>query len=93
VNDAVPGRNMTLDPYTLAGIAGAAILVAAYFASQNDWVSSGDWRFPLANLVGSVLILVSLYTDWNLPSAVIEAFWAAISLFGLVRRIRRPAPR
>jgi len=83
---------MTHDLYTLAGMLGAAILVAAYFASQNDWLSSGDWRFPLANLVGSVLILVSLYTEWNLPSAVIEAFWAAIILFGIVRRIRPPTP-
>jgi hypothetical protein len=35
--------------------------------------------------VGSALILVSLYDAWNWPSVVIELFWAAISIYGLLR--------
>ena len=35
-----------------------------------------------------LLIMASLWTAWNFPSAVIEAIWAAISLYGLVRRWR-----
>lgn len=83
---------MALDLFTLSGMAGAAVLVVAYFASQRDWLRADDWRFPLANLVGSLLILVSLYTAWNLPSVVIELFWAAISLYGLRRRRSRTPP-
>lgn len=78
-----------LDLPTLAGFAGAFLLMAAYFASQQDWIGTEDWRFPAANLAGSLLILVSLATAWNLPSAVIEGFWAAISLYGLARRLSR----
>jgi hypothetical protein len=70
---------------TLGGLAGTALVVIAYFANQADRLPSDDWRFPLANLVGSSLILASLWTEWNLPSAVVEAIWAAISLFGLIR--------
>jgi len=81
---------MGIDPFTLVGIAGAAIIVAAYFANQQDWLSSRDWRFPAANLVGALFILVSFYSQWNLPSVVIEIFWAAISLYGLWRSLRRP---
>lgn len=33
---------MTFDPFTFAGIAGAALLVAAYFANQVDWLKSED---------------------------------------------------
>ena len=76
------------DPWTLAGGVGAAAIVSAYFANQQRWLSSEDWRFPFANLLGSALILVSLYHDWNLPSVVIEGFWFAISLWGLARHRR-----
>ena len=79
---------MGIDPFTLVGIAGAAIIVAAYFANQQDWLSSRDWRFPAANLVGALLILTSFYSAWNLPSVVIEIFWVAISLYGLARSLR-----
>ena len=74
---------------TIAGFTGAALLMAAYFANQSGRLRSEDWRFPAANLLGSVLILVSLWSAWNLPSAVIEAVWAAISLYGLLRRTPR----
>jgi Na+-translocating ferredoxin:NAD+ oxidoreductase RnfD subunit len=77
-----------LDPFTLAGFAGAAVLIVAYLASQQGALKADHWQFPLANLVGSVLIMLSLVTAWNLPSAVIEVFWAAISLYGLARHAR-----
>ena len=71
--------------YDLAGFVGAAIVVVAYFANQQRWLSSDDWRFPAANLFGASLILVSLWFEWNFPSVVIEIFWALISAWGLVR--------
>ena len=69
---------------------GTALIVGAYFANQQGWLSSRDWRFPLANLVGALLILASFYVAWNLPAAVIEIFWAGISIYGLARSLRRP---
>ena len=83
--DSVTG----VEPATIVGFVGVALIVAAYFANQQGWLGSDDWRFPLANLVGSLLILVSLYTAWNFPSAVIEVIWAAISVYGLTRRLLR----
>ena len=77
---------MQLDLFRATGLVGAAIFVVAYFANQARWLSSHDWRFPAANLAGALLILVSLFAEWNLPSVVIEAFWAAISVYGLVNR-------
>jgi drug/metabolite transporter (DMT)-like permease len=78
-----------LDPYTVAGFVGVACIVTAYFANQQGSLNSEDWRFPAANLVGSLLILASLWTAWNFPSVVIEVIWAAISLYGLSRRLQR----
>lgn len=80
---------MGADWATIVGFVGVALIVAAYFANQRDWLRSDDWRFPLANLVGSVLIMVSLWRAWNFPSAVIEVIWIAISLYGLARQFRR----
>ncbi len=71
-----------------AGFAGAALIVIAYFANQRGALASSDWRFPAANLLGSVLIFSSLMVQWNLPSVVIEAFWMAISVYGLTRSLR-----
>jgi paired small multidrug resistance pump len=71
--------------YTGAGLIGTVMVLVAYFANQQRWLSSEDWRFPFANCLGSCLLLVSLYADWNLPSAIINLAWAAISLWGLVK--------
>jgi hypothetical protein len=76
---------MVLNIYTFVGFVGALMVVLAYWANQADRLPSHDWRFPAANLGGSILILVSLYDAWNWPSVVIELFWATISIYGLLR--------
>ena len=80
---------MILDPFTVAGVIGTALIVAAYFGNQQGWLAANDWRYPFANLIGAMLILASLITAWNLPAAIIEFFWAAISIYGLIRIIIR----
>lgn len=83
---------MASDLPTFVGLAGVALILGAYFYNQQRWLSSEDWRFPLVNLIGSCLILVSLWDQWNWPSVVIEVSWAAISLWGLARgRLTRAA--
>jgi hypothetical protein len=79
---------MQLDAFRAIGLVGVGFILVAYFANQQRWLRSEDWRFPAANLVGSLLIMVSLYAEWNLPSVVIEVFWVAISVYGLVNRPR-----
>ena len=73
----------------ILGLIGSAIVVIAYLLNQTNRLASSDWRFPAANLVGAGAILLSLTDAWNLPAAVIEFFWAAISLEGLVRSFRQ----
>ena len=82
---------MTFDTFTWIGLLGALIVLLAYWANQADRLPSTDWKFPAANLAGSVLILVSLFYAWNWPSVVIEVFWCAISLYGLIRHQGRKA--
>jgi hypothetical protein len=70
------------------GAAGAALIVLAYFLNQQRRLASDDWRYPATNLAGALLILVSLGYEPNLPSILIEAFWVAISLYGIARSLR-----
>ena len=79
---------MGIEPHDIIGFAGVAMAIAAYFANQQRWLRSDDWRFPFINLVGACLILVSLSFDWNFPSVVIEVCWALISLWGIVKSLR-----
>jgi hypothetical protein len=75
--------------YDLAGMVGAALAIAAYLATQKRWLTAQDWRFPAANLIAAILILISLLADWNLPSFVIEMFWLVISVYGVWNGLRR----
>jgi hypothetical protein len=76
---------MNFDPLAAIGMIGVLILVGAYFANQHGVLPSDDRRFPALNLAGSLLIMGSLWTAWNWPSAVIEVVWSAISLYGILR--------
>ena len=73
------------------GLVGSACVIVAFFPNQQGWLPATDRCYSLINLAGALLILVSLYAEWNLPSAVIEAFWAAISVYGLIRARHRSA--
>ena len=82
---------MRPDLFTLFGIFGAGCFICAYFAALQGLVAPSNWRFPALNLAGALLVLVSLYDAWNLPSVILEAFWGAMSLYGLIRNLRRAA--
>jgi hypothetical protein len=71
------------------GIVGSGLVVLAYFGNQNQWLPSSDWRYSFLNLAGAVMILASLAVEWNLPAALVEFFWAVISVHALLRQLRR----
>ena len=80
------------DIYSLVGFVGMACIIGAYFyitASEkpNPYILHGT------NLLGAALLTVSLLVHTNWPSLVLEGFWAAIAIWGLVKAIRsRPKP-
>jgi Na+-translocating ferredoxin:NAD+ oxidoreductase RnfD subunit len=76
---------MAFDLLTVAGVVGSSLIIAAYFFNQQGWLHAENWRYSVANLIGAVLILVSLITAWNLPAAIMEGFWALISVYGLIK--------
>jgi len=75
--------------YDWLGSLGVLIIVAAYLWLQIGRIAGQNVVFSGANLLGSILILVSLYFNFNFSAALIEIFWIVISLFGLVMGLRR----
>ena len=69
-----------------AGLAGVLMILVAYAgAALGRLDAKGAWSL-LANLVGAVLILVSLLVaNFNLSSTVMEGSWALVAFAGLVR--------
>jgi hypothetical protein len=76
--------------YDILGTLGVGVIVLTYVLLQIGRVRSDQLAYSVLNAVGAVLILISLYYAFNLPSFIVEFFWLVISLFGvgkyLVRR-------
>jgi hypothetical protein len=79
------GRLTVIDA---VGTVGTLMVVLAYLATQMRRLDATGIVFPTANLVGSLLIAISLWVNFNLASALMEAFWIGISLFGIGRWLR-----
>jgi hypothetical protein len=74
--------------HDLAGTAGVILVVGAYLLLQLERVASNAHSYLIANALGASLILLSLFAEFNLSAFLMEFFWLAISLLGLLRRAR-----
>lgn len=63
-------------------------MLFGYFWQQTIGVRNDDWRHPVINGIGAVLLLVSLVYKPNPASIAIEFCWFGISLIGLIRALR-----
>jgi hypothetical protein len=71
----------------VVGFVGMGCIIFAYAyatakAAPDPFVQHG------VNLAGAALLTVSLLVNMNVPSLVLEAFWAAIAIWGLVKAFR-----
>lgn len=72
----------------IIGMLGTACVVGIYILLQLDKVDSKGFAYNFWNLLGAILLLISLFVHFNLASFVIELFWIAASLVGLVKYLR-----
>jgi hypothetical protein len=73
----------------VVGFIGVSLVVYAYYLIQTEKVTVKDTKYSMFNIVGSLLIIVSLFFNFNISSFLIEAFWVLISIFGIYRS-RKP---
>ncbi len=81
---------MNIAWYDLVGTGGVVLILVAYFLLQTERWSGQSLSYSLVNLIGSLMITVSLIYDFNLSSFIIEVAWIAISIYGIVRARRLP---
>ena len=68
-----------------AGLAGVFVMTAAYAAAQVGRLSPVKAPSLLLNFGGACLVILSLLRDFNLSAFLMEAVWALVALFGLIR--------
>jgi len=74
--------------HDLLGTVGVALIVVMYFLLQVGKITPDRPVFSALNAAGSAMIIVSLAFEFNFSAFLIEAFWLAISLYGLARTLR-----
>ncbi len=67
------------------GILGVLIILFDYFLLQIGKYAVSNLSFSVGNFIGSILLLISLWYNWNLASVVIEIAWCLISAYGIFR--------
>ena len=80
---------MNLHWYDLVGTLGVALILFAYVLLQLERVDAKALSYSVLNLVGALLITISLLYEFNFSALVIEIFWIAISIYGIWRYYRR----
>lgn len=72
--------------YQIIGIAGFLAYMTGFAGLQFGWLDGNGAAFVWSNIMGAVLVLISLTHAFNLASALTQVSWIVIGLAGLVRR-------
>ena len=85
--------NLQLQWWDWVGLAGTASVLLGFLLLQAGKLHGQGILFQLMNLIGALGILVSLYGKFNLSVFLLEATWALISGYGILRgmRVSKPA--
>jgi putative permease len=78
-------QGVFLDLFQIIGFLGMICVVGAYLLLQLQIVSNKNLSFQIINLIGAILLIISLCIHFNLGSFLIEIFWIIITLFGIYK--------
>ena len=78
-----------MDIYQWIGFLGMIFIVIAYLFLQTNKYSINSLQYQLLNIIGAILLLISLFVHFNLGSFIIEIFWIIITIYGIIINIKR----
>ena len=76
---------LSLNFFDWMGILGSLLIAGAYYGVSNNIFSPKRLIYHLINLIGSVLILLSLYYKPNPGAIMIELLWIFIATLGIYK--------
>lgn len=79
---------MKLDIPNIIGLIGVVLTLGAYMLLQMRRIDPKAIPFSFCNMLGSLLVTISLLYYWNLASLIIEGAWVIISFYGLIKAIQ-----
>lgn len=74
------------------GVIGVLLVLLAYAGIHFDWFDPKRAPALLMNLFGSALILASMIHAFNLSAFLMEAAWAAMATYGLLKLLISSKP-
>ncbi|GGX65212.1 hypothetical protein GCM10007385_37930 [Tateyamaria omphalii] len=79
----------TMHIYEVIGILGFALYVINYGLLTTRCLSGDCLTYFAINLIAASCVLLGLMASFNLASALIQIFWVAMSIIGILIRLRR----
>jgi hypothetical protein len=77
--------------FDVIGIIGVVLILTAYFLLEQEILTPHQLVYLFLNLFGALFIIVSLIHAWNLSAFVVEAAWALISIYGIIKALKHKA--
>lgn len=69
----------------ILGIIGVGLILTAYAGATMGRMDPKRAPALVLNLAGALLILLSLYFEFNLSAVLMEVAWALVAVVGLLR--------
>lgn len=79
--------DISLAAHIIGTLGMICVVIAFYQTVAGKWAAQG-LIYNCVNLVGAILLIISLFIHFNLGSFVIELFWIAISIKGIRGALR-----
>lgn len=77
--------SLSTNIYTIIGIFGVIVYLINYTCLQMGLISGQSYLYAAVVILGASSILVSLFDNFNLPTAVIQTSFILISILGMLR--------
>ncbi len=70
---------------TYLGILGMSVILFAFLSNKTGHWQTKSFKYDLANLIGSSLLVYYGYTLQSYPFLILNAFWAGFSLKDVIK--------